>query len=65
MFTSVCYAINATIDNIDFPESVCEMRSTKTHFHQIAQMLNCIGAVDRTLIPIKRNDWPRGTCVRL
>lgn len=50
---NVCYAINATIDNIDFPERVCEMRSIKTDFHQIAHIPNCIGAVDGTLIPIK------------
>lgn len=56
--TSVCYAINATIDNIDFPERVCEMRSIKTDFHQIAYIPNCIGAVDGTLIPIKGMTGP-------
>lgn len=57
-FTSVCYAINATIDYIDFPESVCEMRSIKLIFHQIAYLPNCIGAVDGTIIPIKGKTGP-------
>lgn len=65
MLTSVCYVINATLDNIDFPERMCEMRSIKTDFHQIAHMPNCIGAVDGTLIPKKGMTGPKepGTSV--
>lgn len=39
-------------------QRVCEMRSIKTDFHQFAHGPKCTGAVDGTLIPIKRMTGP-------
>ena len=55
----VCSAINATVDNINFPRSQHDVRNVKADFYTIAQFPNCVGAVDGTLIPIKGMSGPQ------
>lgn len=52
-FTIVCLAINTKVKNISFPDNPRDLREIKNHFHAIARIPNCVGAVDGTLIPIK------------
>ena len=55
----VCSAINATVDNINFPRSQHDVLNVKADFYNIAQFPNCVGAVDGTLIPIKGMSGPQ------
>jgi hypothetical protein len=58
-FFVVCSAINATLNNINFPTDVAELRKAKADFFDIADFPNCVGAVDGTLIPIQGMSGPQ------
>ena len=51
----VCSAIIVTVDNINFPRSLHDVRNVKADFYNIAQL----GAVDGTWIPIKGISGPQ------
>jgi hypothetical protein len=46
-------SINRRLDNIHFPTTDDELRSTKRAFHHMAEFPNVVGAVDGTLIKIQ------------